>query len=139
MSEDSSVLGAIGLIVVVLSLVALAKIEIQDRGVDSSPVNSAAFADPQKKVVSSEAVKALREGRPMDLNAASTTDLELLPRIGPKLAQRIVDDRQKNGPYKTVKELMRVRGIGPAIFGKLEPMLTISDKKQLESRTDLIQ
>jgi competence ComEA-like helix-hairpin-helix protein len=139
MSEDSSVLGATGLIAVFLALVALGRIETHDRGDDSHPLNSSTFADQKKKVDFSEAVKAMREGRPMNLNAASATDLDLLPSIGPKLAQRIVDDRQKNGPYKTVKELMRVRGIGSVIFKKIEPMLTISGKKETNSASELNQ
>jgi competence ComEA-like helix-hairpin-helix protein len=130
MSEDSSVLGAIGLIAVVLSLVALGRIEMQDRVDDSPRVDSSAFVAQKEKVNPSEAVKALREGRPMDLNTASVTDLEILPRIGPLLAKRIVEDRQKNGPYKTVNELMRVPGIGPVTFEKIAPMISVFDKNE---------
>jgi competence ComEA-like helix-hairpin-helix protein len=136
MTKDSSVLGAIGLITVILSLVALARIETQDRSNDSSPVEFLTTSADQKKADFSEAVKALREGRPMNLNQASAADLELLPRLGPKLAQRIVDDRQRNGPFETVNELLRVRGIGPVTFEKIAPMLTVSDKMEAVKQTN---
>jgi competence ComEA-like helix-hairpin-helix protein len=48
----------------------------------------------------------------IDINIASAAQLELLPAIGPTLAARIVADREANGPFATVDDLGRVRGIG---------------------------
>ncbi len=80
-------------------------------------------------VAGEPAVEAVRElpqtGGPIDLNTASTTELESLPGIGPVLAQRIVDDREANGPYTSVDDLLRVSGIGPAILEKLRPYATV--------------
>ena len=45
----------------------------------------------------------------VNVNTASAADFEALPGIGPKLAARIVDYRQKNGPFKKIEELMNVR------------------------------
>jgi Helix-hairpin-helix motif len=53
--------------------------------------------------------------QPVDLNRASTAELESLPRIGPALARRIVEGR----PYADVESLERVRGIGPASLERL--------------------
>jgi competence protein ComEA len=55
----------------------------------------------------------------LDLNAASVSDLDALPGIGPVLAQRIVDHRTAHGPFTSVDQLDDVSGIGPAIFADL--------------------
>jgi comEA protein len=61
----------------------------------------------------------------VNINTASVSDFEALPGIGAKTATRIVDYRQKNGPFKKVEELMNVRGVGEKNFLKLKPQLTI--------------
>lgn len=58
-------------------------------------------------------------GGPLDLNAATVTDLDALPGIGPVLAQRIVDHRSAHGPFSSVEQLDDVSGIGPAIYAEL--------------------
>lgn len=64
--------------------------------------------------------------RPMDINSASTEDLQRLPGIGPILAQRIVAERTENGPFCSLEELRRVRGIGPRTLEKLRPYVTVA-------------
>lgn len=59
------------------------------------------------------ATRRLRLGLPIDLNSASADDLALLPRIGPRLAVRIVEDRGLRGPFASPEALLRVRGVGP--------------------------
>ncbi len=61
----------------------------------------------------------------IDLNSAGIDELELLPSIGPKLAQRILDDREENGPYEALKDLDRVRGIGPKTIARVAEWVTI--------------
>ncbi len=56
---------------------------------------------------------------PLNINTASAQELEQLPGIGAVLAQRIWQDRQINGPYETVEDLTRVKGVGPALLQKL--------------------
>jgi competence protein ComEA len=74
------------------------------------------------------AAKAAVSG-PVNINTASAADLEALPGIGAKTAARIVEYRQKNGPFKKVEELMNVRGVGEKNFLKLKPQLTIGTAK----------
>ena len=62
----------------------------------------------------------------VNINTASANDFEALPGIGAKTAARIVEYRQKNGPFKKVEELMNVRGIGEKNFLKLRGQLTVS-------------
>lgn len=60
----------------------------------------------------------------INVNTASQAELELLPGVGPKLAQRILDDRAKNGNYKSLKDLDRVSGIGVKTLERLAPLVT---------------
>ena len=59
----------------------------------------------------------------IDVNAASQTELESLPGIGPALARRIMDDRERFGPFATVESLTRVKGIGPKTLERLRPLI----------------
>ncbi len=49
----------------------------------------------------------------IDINKATREQLEALPGIGPVLAQRIIDYRQRKGGFKNIEELRNVPGIGP--------------------------
>lgn len=61
----------------------------------------------------------------ININTASAGELEALPRVGPKVAQRIVDFRTKNGNFKTVEEIMKVQGIGEKIFAEIKDLITV--------------
>jgi comEA protein len=65
----------------------------------------------------------------VNINTANTTQLSALPGIGEKLATRIVEYRQKSGGFKSVQELMNVKGIGEKNLAKLEPHLTVGEAK----------
>lgn len=58
----------------------------------------------------------------VDVNRATARELEALPGIGPALAGRIVASREEEGPFRSVEELQRVRGIGPATVARLRPL-----------------
>ncbi len=62
----------------------------------------------------------------VNINTADVRELQKLPRIGPKLAQRIVSYRQKNGLFKTPQELTRVSGIGSKSIQNLLPVIKIN-------------
>ena len=63
----------------------------------------------------------------IDINRAEPWLLEALPGIGEVLAQRIVDYRSENGPFKTIENLLKVSGIGPATFEQIKDYITVSD------------
>mgnify|MGYP002641869940 CR=1 FL=1 len=66
-------------------------------------------------------------GLRLDLNRATEQDLSALPRIGPALARRIVADRSRRGPFASVEALNRVKGIGPAIVGRIRLLVSAGD------------
>lgn len=64
-------------------------------------------------------------GGSIDLNRATVADLDTLPRIGPALAQRIIDWRDANGGFSSVDELREVSGIGDKTFESLQDLVTV--------------
>ena len=75
---------------------------------------------------------AARMSRPLgkeeriDLDRAGASDLARLPRIGPALAARIVSDRKLRGPFGSLEEVARVRGVGPALLEGIRVHSTFS-------------
>jgi competence protein ComEA len=61
----------------------------------------------------------------VNINTASVAELETLPRVGPSLAQRIVDYRTEHGPFAAVEDVMQVSGIGPSIFAAIKELITV--------------
>ena len=61
----------------------------------------------------------------LNLNTANEEQLMMLPAVGPAKAERIVAWRTKNGGFKRVADLRRVKGFGYKTFKKLEPFLDI--------------
>ncbi len=61
----------------------------------------------------------------ININTATAAELEALPRVGPKVAQRIIDYRTQHGNFKRVEEIMKVQGIGEKVFGELRDLITV--------------
>ena len=61
---------------------------------------------------------------PVDVNRASTSELETLPGVGPATAAAIVTERDRNGPFVSFADLERVPGIGPAKLASMEGLVT---------------
>lgn len=70
----------------------------------------------------------------VNVNSASSTQLALLPRVGPSVAERIVDYRKQNGPFKKPEDLMLVQGIGEKTFQLLKPYVAISGDTTLKEK-----
>ena len=62
---------------------------------------------------------------PVNINSASKRELDALPGIGEVLAQRIIDYRSANGPFQSVDELIKIKGIGEKTLAKLKPYATV--------------
>ncbi|MBY0232761.1 MAG: helix-hairpin-helix domain-containing protein [Gemmataceae bacterium] len=72
---------------------------------------------------------------PIDLNASGEDRLSAIPGVGPAVARRIVAHRQANGPFRSVDELRRVHGIGPAMLDRIRDFLAVgSDERPVVVR-----
>lgn len=74
-------------------------------------------------------IKDVLLGRRLDLNRAEVSALVALDGVGPAMAQGIVDDRSRRGPFDSVDALDRVKGIGPVRLRKLRPWLTVEPSR----------
>ena len=71
----------------------------------------------------------------LNLNTATEDQLMLLPTVGPAKAERIVSWRKKNGGFKRVADLRRVKGFGYKTFKKLEGYLDVTGETTLTARS----
>ena len=61
----------------------------------------------------------------INLNTATLAELQKLPKIGAKVAQRIIDYRKAHGKFKEIEEIMKVKGIGEKTFKQIKDLITI--------------
>jgi competence protein ComEA len=104
----------------------------------SSPTRVASATAGATAAASATASPAVAASRPagktgtaavtgrVNINTATKEELEALPAIGPAIAQRIVDDRTANGPYKQIEDLARVRGISAHTVDQLRERITVA-------------
>lgn len=73
-----------------------------------------------------ELARPLRPGETVDVDRAGVEELQRLPRVGPGLARRIVEERDANGPFGSLEGLRRVGGLGAVTLKGLEKKVTFS-------------
>lgn len=87
-------------------------------------------SDPVRQASRSRRAEALSRpllpGEKVDVDQAAADELARLPRVGPKLARRIVDERDAHGPFGSLEGLGRVPGVGPGLRAGLERSATFS-------------
>ena len=86
------------------------------------PLQSESGSSPP---VQPEGAPVVYTGGILNINTATAAELETLPKIGPVLAQRIVDYRQDNGPFTSLEGLLEVVGIGEEIFAAIEDLVAV--------------
>ena len=76
---------------------------------------------PSKEISSNSATpdQTIKSGQRINLNSATQAQIESLPGVGPKMAERILKAR----PFSSLKDLDAVKGIGPSMLKKLEPLV----------------
>lgn len=90
----------------------------------------AAADEPAEPAAAESQDLALQEPtreKPLNLNTATQAQLELLPGIGPALAQAILDYRAEFGPFTAPEQLMEVPGIGEKRFAAVEQLIKVED------------
>ena len=73
----------------------------------------------------------------VNINAASASQIAMLPRIGEKVATRVLDYRKTHGPFAKPESLMEVKGIGEKLFLTLKPYLAVSGPTTLAAKVRL--
>ncbi len=83
-----------------------------------------------------DAGKLARRLKPkkININDAGVDELVKLPGVGRATAARIIEYRRKNGPFKSVEELVRVKGIGPKKLSKIRALVTVGQKDERGTR-----
>ena len=76
---------------------------------------------------------AAAEGK-VNINTADVEQLALLPRVGPVVAQRIVDYRDQNGRFKSAQDLLLVSGIGDRTFDLIQPYVSVEGETTLDAK-----
>ena len=94
--------------------------------IGETPVAATPISTRPQRTATSASPTSFAIGEKLDLNRATALELEELPGIGPVLATRIVDDRDKHGPFRSIDELMRVPGIKEGILSQIREFLTIA-------------
>jgi competence protein ComEA len=70
----------------------------------------------------------------VNINTADASQLSLLPRVGAKAAQRIIEYRTQHGSFKATTDLMQVKGFGDKTFERLSPYIAVEGKTTLSSK-----
>lgn len=63
----------------------------------------------------------------ININTALSAELQKLPRIGPQIAQRIIDFRKEHGKFSKIEEIMKVKGVGEKLFEEIKNLITIGE------------
>jgi len=66
----------------------------------------------------------------VEINTAGIDAFQRLPHIGPVLAQRIVDHRNQHGPFRSIEDICKVKGIGAKTFDLIKPHIFITPQHQ---------
>ena len=91
--------------------------------------DSLQFVDKDNSTPESSGVDTLTEGivgvvNLVNLNTAGVNELSKLPGIGPAIAERIKDYRDRNGPFKNKSDIVLGKGIGNKIYTRIEGLVT---------------
>jgi competence protein ComEA len=92
-----------------------------------APVPTTGNAHPVAAGADDGASDDLNSGGLININTAPVEQLVSLPGIGPAIAERVVDYRTENGPFRAVDELARVNGISSAMVDEFRALVTVGE------------
>ena len=99
---------------------------LADTSATKRPASTVASTD--ERPASGDVPPADRPLARMNLNTATSGQLQQLPRIGPKTAERILAYRAAHGGFRSVEELVNVKGIGPKTLERLQPLVFVEQQ-----------
>lgn len=94
-------------------------------GADQAGVNLAREAVDGEHIHVPAAREQAQAAGPLAINLATAQELEELPGVGPVIAERIVADREANGPFLSLDDVQRVSGVGPALVARWEGLAQV--------------
>jgi comEA protein len=109
-----------------------------DKAMDDKKAPAASKSAAETKAATKEAPdsKAKAGGLMVNINKASKEDLKNLKGIGDTRAQDIIDYRKKNGDFKSVDELEKVKGIGPGTMKQIRANVTVSGDSMIPKKAE---
>jgi competence protein ComEA len=102
-------------------------VKTPDNTTANTTINDFGRATPADKIGSTDkkAGSTVQANTKININTAGKNELTTLPRIGPVLADRIIEYREKQGPFKKIEEITKVKGIGAATLEKFKDQITV--------------
>lgn len=79
----------------------------------------------KKALTKTDDIEDEKSVKSLDINTANKTELLTLPKVGPVTAERIIRFRTDYGPFKSVDDLLKIKGIGSKTLDKIKPFITI--------------
>ena len=95
------------------------------RGANKSYIHIQDVQDAASTPTQSQHTSPVSPGK-ININTATSEQLQLLNGIGKTIAQQIIDYRETNGGFTTIDELMNVSGIGPKKFDSIKDYITVN-------------
>ncbi len=92
-------------------------LKVPGEGENRSGPTFHSFDPPKMKVLSI----------PININTARVEELDILPGVGPKMAQAIIAFREAHGKFSTLEDLQKIKGLGPRKFAAIRPHITLTD------------
>jgi competence protein ComEA len=109
----------------VLSFILLIGLGFSFHRTNSRQINPAIKSVYLEKIDLESIDKIIQDYSVININTATADELERLPGIGPTLAKRIITYRKTKGFFTDKKDLLKIKGIGPKLYGRIEESVSI--------------
>ena len=120
--KEKNIILVIALILLIGAVWFLVRVVIKKQ----RPVRSSAVKTEQSfKREDEQRSESKLPAEPVNINTAGLMEIEALPNIGMSKARDIIEFRDKNGPFKSLDDLTKVKGIGEKTVEKLKPLITL--------------